>query len=396
MFEAIQQAPPDPILGLSEAFKADPNPDKINLGVGVYQNDEGKTPVLEAVKRAEAKVLEAEATKGYLPITGSADYAANVQQLLFGADNAPGAEGRAVTAHTPGGTGSLRVAAEFLHVHSGGSKVWLTTPTWPNHGPVFAAAGVETATFPWFNSETNGFDAAAALDGLGKIPAGDVVLLHGCCHNPTGCDPTAEEWQAIADMVAGNGLLPIVDIAYQGLGDGLDEDAVGMRDLLAKCPELIICSSFSKNFGLYRERTGALTMLTKDADTATKLASQLKVTIRTNYSNPPSHGGAVVAAVFADPELRALWEKELGEMRDRLNRMRSEFAAGMKAAGADRDFGFLTEQRGMFSMLGLSPDQVGELRNKYAIYMAGSSRVNVAGMTGNNLAKLCAAVAEVL
>lgn len=396
MFETIQQAPPDPILGLSEAFKADPSPDKINLGVGVYQNDDGKTPVLEAIKRAEAKVLEAEQTKGYLPITGTADYAANVQQLLFGTDNAPGADGRAVTAHTPGGTGSLRVAAEFLQVHASGTKVWLTTPTWPNHGPVFAAAGVGTATFPWFNPETNRFDADTALEGLRQIPAGDAVLLHGCCHNPTGCDPTAEEWQAIAEIVASNGLLPLVDIAYQGLGDGLEEDAVGMRGLLAKCPEMIICSSFSKNFGLYRERTGALTVITRDADTSGRLASQLKKTIRTNYSNPPSHGGAAVAAVFADPELRALWERELGEMRDRLNRMRSEFAAGMKAAGSGRDFGFVADQRGMFSMLGLNPEQVGALRDKHSIYMAGSSRVNVAGMTGSNLAQLCAAVAEVL
>ena len=269
MFESIQLAPPDPILGLTEAFKADPNPDKINLGVGVYQDDDGKTPVLEAVKRAEAKVFEAESTKGYLPILGSSEFAGHVQRLLFGAGNAPDAAGRAVTAHTPGGTGALRVAAEFLRIHAGNPAVWLTTPTWPNHEPVFAAAGVETKTFPWFDSGTNRFDAGAALDGLRQIPGGEAVLLHGCCHNPTGCDPTAEQWESIADAIAGNGLLPVIDIAYQGLADGLEDDGRGLRHLAARCPELVICSSFSKNFGLYRERTGALTMVAKDADTAT-------------------------------------------------------------------------------------------------------------------------------
>ncbi|NWK56927.1 aspartate/tyrosine/aromatic aminotransferase [Verrucomicrobiaceae bacterium N1E253] len=396
MFENIPQAAPDPILGLTEVYNADPNPEKINLGVGIYQDEQGKTPVLTSVKRAEDLILKQEQSKSYLPIPGSPDYAKAVQTLLFGEDSALRSEGRLFTAHTPGGTGALRVAGEFLKTKTDADTVWLTVPTWPNHGPIFQAAGMKVETFAWFNAETHSFDADAALAAIEQIPEGDVIVLHGCCHNPTGCDPTAEQWRQIAEAVSRRGLMPVMDFAYQGFATGIEEDAVGLRIVAEVCPELIICSSFSKNFGLYRERTGAVTFVTKDADTQGRLASQAKLVVRTNYSNPPSHGGSIVATIFSDQELIAQWHEDLKEMRERLNGMRSLLVSNMASLQSARDFSFVEQQRGMFSMLGLSKEQVAEMGEKHSIHMVGSSRINLAGLSTSNIERFCQALASVL
>ena len=396
MFENLEQAAPDPILGLTEIYKADPNPEKINLGVGIYQDDQGKTPVLPSVKKAESLLLKNESSKSYLPIPGTPDYAKAVQTLLFGEGSEIVAEGRAFTAHTPGGTGALRVAGEFLKTRTSADTVWVTVPTWPNHGPIFQAAGMNVKTFTWFNSETNTFDLEAALAGIEQIPEGDVVVLHGCCHNPTGCDPTAEQWRMIAEAVVRRGVMPIMDFAYQGFAVGIEEDAVGLRTMAEICPELVVCSSFSKNFGLYRERAGAVTFVTKNAEMQGRLASQLKLVVRTNFSNPPSHGGAIVSTIFSDAELLAEWHSDLQEMRERLNEMRRLLVSNMAALGAERDFSFVGEQRGMFSMLGISPDQVAELRDRHSVHMVGSSRINLAGLNSSNIERFCSALKQVL
>jgi len=396
MFKHIEQAAPDPILGLTEIYHADPNPEKINLGVGIYQNEQGKTPVLPSVKLAEGMLLKSELSKSYLPIPGTPDYGKAVQTLLFGADSAIMDEGRAFTAHTPGGTGALRVAGEFLKTRTSADTVWLTVPTWPNHGPIFQAAGMKIETFAWFNAETNTFDLEAALAGIEQIPEGGVIVLHGCCHNPTGCDPTVDQWRAIAETVARRGLMPIMDFAYQGFATGIEEDAAGLRVMVEVCSELVVCSSFSKNFGLYRERVGAVTFVTKEVDTLGRLGSQVKLVVRTNFSNPPSHGGAIVSTIFSDPELIAEWHSDLKEMRERLNGMRSLLVNHMASLGTCRDFSFVGNQRGMFSMLGISPDQVVELREKHSIHMVGSSRINLAGLNTSNIERFCSALNQVL
>jgi aspartate/tyrosine/aromatic aminotransferase len=396
MFKHIEQAAPDPILGLTEVYNADSNPEKINLGVGIYQDEQGKTPVLPSVKKAEALLLKSEISKSYLPIPGTPDYGKAVQTLLFGTDSAIVDEGRAFTAHTPGGTGALRVAGEFLKTRTSSDTVWLTVPTWPNHGPIFQAAGMNIETFAWFDAETNTFDLDAALAGIEQIPEGDVIVLHGCCHNPTGCDPTADQWRTIAETVARRGLMPIIDFAYQGFATGIEEDAVGLRIVAEICSEFVVCSSFSKNFGLYRERAGAVTFVTKDADTLGRLGSQVKLVVRTNFSNPPAHGGAIVSTIFSDAELVAEWHNDLKDMRERLNGMRSLLVRNMASLGASRDFSFVGNQLCMFSMLGISKEQVAELREKYSIHMVGSSRINLAGLNSSNIERFCAALNQVL
>lgn len=396
MFEHIQAAPPDPILGLSEAFKADPNPKKINLSVGVYQDNSGKTPILESVRKAGQLVLERQKTMSYLPIPGSPAYAAAVQQLMFGKEHEVVKSGRAATSHTPGGTGALRVAADFIHQHLPKATVWLTQPTWPNHPQIFAAAGVPTKSYPYFDAKANSLAFDEALAAIEKIPAGDVIMLHGCCHNPTGIDPTVAQWGKLADVIYGRGLLPFLDFAYQGFADGIDEDAAGLRALCRPGAELIVCSSFSKNFGLYCERVGALTFVAKDKSAVDTVQSQVKVCIRSNYSNPPAHGAELVTTVLGDAELRATWEKEVNQMRDRINGTRELFVKTLKAKGVPGDYSFITRQRGMFSFSGLTPPQVETLKKKYAIYIVGSGRVNVAGITDQNVGPLCEAIAEVV
>ncbi len=396
MLETIQAAPPDAILGLSEAFKSDPNPNKINLGVGVYKDATGKTPILPSVKTAEERILKSETSKSYLPIDGSPDFAAATQALLFGTESEIVTSQRAVTAQTPGGTGALRVAADFVAAMLPGKRVWLSDPTWPNHPAIFAAAGVETATYPYFDKESNGVAFDAMLAALNQIPAGDVVVLHGCCHNPTGVDLSAEQWAAVADVVEERGLLPLFDFAYQGFAQGLQEDALGLYALAKPGAEMLIASSFSKNFGLYNERIGALTVVSADADTAKAVQSQVKKRIRANYSNPPAHGGAIVTTVLTDPALRTQWENEVSEMRDRINAMRHLFVETLNQLDVEQDFSFIAQQRGMFSFSGLTPDQVAALRDNYSIYIVGSGRINVAGLTEENMDYLCRAIAEVV
>ena len=393
MFETIAAAPPDAILGLNEAFKSDASPHKINLGVGVFKDEHGITPVLKCVKTAEQRLLEQENSKAYLAITGHAEYGQHVPQLLFGdtIDHA-----RTATIQSPGGTGALRVAGDFVRTMFPNAKIWMSNPTWANHPNVFKAAGLEVQTYGYFEPKTNSLNFDAMLEDLKKVPAGDVVLLHGCCHNPTGVDPSLDQWKQVGEVLAQKGALPLVDFAYQGFADGLEEDASGLRSLLSSHDELLVCSSFSKNFGLYRERVGALVALSKDADTAASVLSQIKRTVRTNYSNPPSHGASIVATVLNDAELTSQWHQELADMRQRINGNRDLLVEKLAAAGIDKDFAFIQQQRGMFSFSGLTKQQVDRLKDEFSIYIVGSGRINVAGISESNVDYLCESIAKVM
>ncbi len=396
MFETLEMAPADPILGLTEAFRRETNPHKVNLGVGVFKDAHGETPTLSSVKKAEQRLLDQGQAKTYLPIQGDPAYGAHVQELVFGASSKVLAEKRARTAHTPGGTGGLRVAADFVHERFGLGTIHISEPSWENHRKVFASAGLEVKTYRYYDPETRGLDFAgmrAALAGLGP---NDVVLLHGCCHNPTGVDPTPEQWDELADVWSTHGFLPLFDLAYQGFGRGLDEDAYAVRAFAEKGGELLVASSYSKNFGLYNERVGAVTLVASDEGAAERAFSHLKGTIRANYSNPPYHGAAVVTTILGDPALRAEWEAELAAMRKRIQTMREALVQGLRAQGVKRDFSFLLTQNGMFSYTGLTPEQVDTLRERHAIYMVRSGRINVAGITEGNLPYLCEAIAGVL
>ncbi|MBF9000654.1 amino acid aminotransferase [Vibrio nitrifigilis] len=396
MFEKIVAAPADPILGLTEEFKKDTRTDKINLGVGIYKNEAGETPVLATVKKAEAALLDSEKTKSYLSIEGTADYGLAVQKLLFGADADIVASHRAKTAQAPGGTGALRIAGEFIKRHLGDVKVWISNPTWANHHAVFNSSGLETAQYTYYNAETHDKDFPAMLADLEEAQAGDVVLLHGCCHNPTGIDPTKDEWETLAKLVAAKGLLPLFDFAYQGFANGVEEDAAGLRLFTQYNSEILVASSFSKNFGLYNERVGAFTLVAKNEDTATQAFSQAKKIIRAIYSNPPCHGAAVVTHILNDAALRAEWEQEVTEMRERIHEMRSLFVQTLKEQGVTEDFSFIERQNGMFSFSGLNKEQVQRLKEEMGIYIVGSGRISVAGMTKSNMLPLCKGVAAVL
>ena len=396
MFESISAAPADPILGLADLFRADDRPHKINLGIGVYKDETGNTPVLTSVKKAEQYLLENETTKNYLSIDGLADFARCTQELLFGAENPLIAAGRARTAQTPGGTGALRVAADFLATQTAVKRVWVSNPSWPNHKNVFNAAGLEVCEYAWYDAENHQLDFDGMLAALQEAKAGDVVLFHGCCHNPTGIDPTAEQWSQLAQLSQAKGWLPLLDFAYQGFARGLNEDAEGLRIFAASHQELIVASSYSKNFGLYNERVGAITLVAADAATAETAFSQVKYTIRANYSNPPAHGAAVVATILSNQALRTIWEQELTDMRQRIQRMRQLFVNTLAEKGATRDFSFIIQQNGMFSFSGLTKDQVIRLRDEFAVYAVNSGRVNVAGMTPDNMSALCEAIVAVL
>jgi aspartate aminotransferase len=395
IFSGLTPLPPDAILGLSEEYTRDTRPGKVSLASGVYVDESGITPVLATVAEAEGRILAAQTTKLYKPIAGDPAYLRPVRELVFGADSAAVAEGRVETLHTPGGTGALRVAADLLHRLRPGATVWLSTPTWPNHPQVFSAAGLTTASYPYLNAATGDLDAEGMLTALRGAAAGDVVVLHACCHNPTGIDPTPEAWRAIADVVTERGLLPLVDFAYQGFGDGLEDDGRGLRELVRPGAELLVASSFSKNFSLYDERVGALSLVGATAADATTLLTHAKAAVRANYSNPPAHGGEVVATILSDPALRARWVDEVTVMRQRINGNRHAFVDGLTAAGAP-DFSRLLRQRGMFSLLGMSADQVKRLKEEFAVYVVGGGRVNVAGITQRNLEPACRAIATVL
>lgn len=395
-FDAVPNAPQDPILGLCDAFRADRNPLKIDLSVGVYKDATGKTPIMHCVKEAEGRLLRDETTKDYVGIAGSPEFSRCVQKIVFGGGSPALADGRTVTVQTPGGTAALRVAADFLKKVLPKATVWFSDPTWPNHPAIFQAAGLSVRTYPYFDPATNGLALERMLPALADIPDGDVLVLHACCHNPTGIDPSAGEWSRIAEIVARRQLLTLVDFAYEGLAEGIPEDAAGLGTLVKTGQDLLVASSFSKNFGLYNERVGALSAVCKTSGAAQAVLSQLKTCIRANYSNPPAHGAAVVVSILSDPELFSLWTRELTQLRERINGMRSLFVRTLAEKGVGRDFSFIARQRGMFSFSGLSAEQVRRLREEHSIYIVGSGRINVAGITEQNISPLCSAIADVL
>jgi len=394
-FADLEPRAPDAILGLMERYRADDRPGKVSLATGVYVDESGTTPVLDTVREAEARILAGQTTKVYKPIGGDPAYNGPVRDLVFGADHPAVTDGRVETVHTPGGTGALRVAADLIAAIEPEAAVWLSTPTWPNHPQVFSAAGLPLRSYPYLG-EDGELDIETMLSVLSAVPAGDVVVLHGCCHNPTGIDPTPEQWERIADVVAESGAVPLLDFAYQGFADGLEEDATGLRALLARGVTMLVASSFSKNFALYDERVGALSIVGTTAAETASLLSHVKGVIRAIYSNPPAHGGEIVATVLADPELRARWVEEVGVMRDRINGNRARFVAGLEAAGAVGDHAALMRQRGMFSLLPLGTERVARLRDDFALYVVGAGRVNVAGLTEANLEPVCRALAAVM
>ncbi len=395
MFTHLKQLPPDPILGLSVKFKADPNPNKIDLGAGIYKDEAGNTPVLACIKAAEQYRTDHEFSKAYLGSAGSAVFNEKITQLNLGDHNVI-KENRIRTISTPGGTGALRVAAEFVTTCKPGATIWVSNPTWANHQGVFSAAGLKVEEYPYYDYDTKTLDFPAMIEALKNVPKGDVVLLHACCHNPSGMDPNQEQWQEIAKVAAEVGFTPLVDMAYQGFGAGLDEDAFGVRLLADSVEEMIICSSCSKNFGLYRERIGACSIIGKTAESADIINSVLLRTVRVNYSMPPAHGAALVETVLASDELTAQWHVELAEMRDRIAGMRQLLVDKLIENGVTRDFSFITKQNGMFSFLGIDKDQVQRLQDEFSIYVVGSSRISVAAISPSNVDYLAQSIAKVL
>ncbi len=395
-FTPIEPAPADPILGLTEAYRKDPRSPKVNLGVGVFVDDQGQTPVLECVKRAERLLWESEKTKGYTPINGPAEFGEAVAHLVFGSDFHGLAAHSVAVAQTPGGTGALRVGAELLQAFRSGGTVWMPHPTWGNHGGVYAAAGLATKSYPYYDPATKGVDIDAMCAALEKVPAGDVVLLHVCCHNPTGADLDAAQWTRVGDVAAQAGWLPFFDFAYQGFSVGLEEDRTGLLAVLQKVPEALVASSFSKNMGLYGERVGALLLVAESAKAAEASLSQVKRLVRVLYSNPPKHGAALARIVLEDAELRKRWVEEVEAMRLRIQGVRQDLVEGLAARETGIDFSFIVRQNGMFSFSGLGEAQVEFLREQKAIYMVKGGRINVAGLTSANLDYVCDSIAESL
>ena len=396
LLSTVEMAPRDPILGVTEAFNADTNPHKVNLGVGVYCDDNGKVPVLECVRRAEQKLAESPLPKNYLPIDGPQDYDRAVRNVIFGADNAAVIQGRIVTAQTLGGTGGLKVGADLLRRIDPGAEVWISDPSWENHRALFEYAGFKVNAYPYYDAATHGVNFDGMTGTLQKLPAGAIVVLHACCHNPTGVDLSSAQWERVIEIVNLRGLVPLLDIAYQGFAEGLDADAAAVRRFTAACPVVFVSSSFSKSLSLYGERVGALSIVTGNADEAARALSQVKRVIRTNYSNPPTHGGQAVTMVLTTPELRALWESELGQMRDRIKVMRRELVAKVRAIRADFDFSFVVQQRGMFSYSGLGKEQVQRLRKEFSVYAIESGRICVASLNSKNIDYAARAIAGVL
>ena len=393
-FDAIGRVPGDPILGLMEAYAQDSNPRKFDLGVGVYKDAQGLTPIPEAVKIAEARLVESQDTKTYIGGHGNPLFGKVINELVLGAESALIAEQRAGATQTPGGTGALRLAADFIAQCLPGKGVWLSNPTWPIHETIFAAAGVKISHYPYVGSD-NRLDVDAMLAVLSEVPKGDVVLLHACCHNPTGFDLSHDDWQRVLDVVRSRNLLPLIDFAYQGFGDGLEQDAWSTRLFAAELPELLITSSCSKNFGLYRDRTGALIVSAKTADKLIDIRSQLAHIARNLWSTPPDHGAAVVATILADPELKSRWADEVEAMRLRIAQLRSGLVEALEPHGLRERFAHIGVQRGMFSYTGLSPEQVKNLREHHSVYMVSSGRANVAGIDATRLDLLAEAIASV-
>lgn len=393
MFEALKPMPQDPILQLMQTFREDTRPDKVDLGIGVYKDDAGNTPIMAAVHEAERRLLEGETTKSYVGPAGAAGFNNAMAELILGSNSRLIRDGRTSVVQTPGGCGALRMAAEFLRLCKPDTTVWVSTPTWANHLPLLGGAGLAIREYPYLNPDTLEVDFAAMLGTLEGARAGDVVLLHGCCHNPSGADLSQSQWQEITGLIQRKGLLPFVDMAYQGLGEGLEADAAGLRHLADSVPEMLIAASCSKNFGLYRERTGALALISATATVNSAATSQLLSVIRSHYSMPPAHGAAIVETILGDDGLRAQWQEELSGMCERILHLRHGFAAALAPVG---DFSFIARQRGMFSFLGVSPEQVNELRAKHGIYMLESSRVNVAGLNDRVMPRVADAIRDVL
>lgn len=396
IFAAVEMAPRDPILGLNEAFGADTRSTKVNLGVGVYFTDEGKIPLLSAVKTAEKARLEAAPARGYQPIDGLATYNKAVAALLFGADSPLITEGRTITLEALGGTGALKVGADYLHRLSPEAKVYISDPSWENHRALFEFAGFTVENYPYYDAATRGVDFAAMKSYLANLPAGSIVVLHACCHNPTGADLSDSQWQEVVEVCQQRGLVPFLDMAYQGFAEGIDADAVAVRAFSASGLQFLISSSFSKSFSLYGERVGALTVVTGSKDESVRVLSQIKRVVRTNYSNPPIHGGAIVAAVLSSPELRKTWEDELAGMRLRIRTMRASLVEKLAALGTAQDFSFIAKQRGMFSYTGLSAAQVERLKTEFGIYAVSTGRICIAALNTHNIDYVAQAIAAVL
>ena len=395
LFAQVERAPRDPILGLTESFNADTRADKVNLGVGVYYDDNGKLPLLKCIKDAEAKRVASAPARGYQPIEGAAAYNQAVQTLLFGASSQILADQKVITIEALGGTGALKVGADYLRRLIPKAKVAISDPSWENHRALFEMAGFEVVNYRYYDSSSRGLDFEGMIKSIEALPAGTILVLHACCHNPTGVDLSDAQWAQVIATIQSKGHVPFLDMAYQGFGDGIDADASALRAFVASGLSFLVSSSFSKSFSLYGERVGALSIVTQSADEASRVLSQVKRTIRTNYSNPPTHGGAVVAMVLSTPELRATWEAELAQMRDRIKAMRQGMVDGLKAEGLKADFGFVTSQRGMFSYTGLSEKQVDRLRDEFGVYAVGTGRICIAALNSGNLSRVCKAIAAV-
>ncbi len=392
----VQMAPRDPILGVSEAFNADPNPSKVNLGVGVYYDDNGKIPLLECVRRAERELLEDSPPRGYLPIDGLPEYDRAVQALVFGPDSPAIKEKRAVTVQALGGTGALKVGADFLRRVDPGAEVWISEPSWENHRALFETAGFAVKAYPYYDAGTHGIDFEGMMSALKGLPARSIVVLHACCHNPTGVDLTSDQWTRVIETAGARDLVPFLDMAYQGFGDGLDADATVVRRFVEAGMPLFVSNSFSKSFSLYGERIGALSVVGHGREEAARVLSQLKRVVRTNYSNPPTHGGKIVATVLTSAELRRVWERELEQMRTRIGAMRQQLVEKVQARVPGFDFGFVTRQRGMFSYSGLSREAVMRLREQFSIHAIDTGRICVAALNSHNIDSVADAIAEVI
>ena len=396
LFSAVEMAPRDPILGLNEQFAADTNPNKVNLGVGVYFDENGKLPLLACVQAAETALMDAPKPRGYLPIDGIAAYDAAVKALVFGADSAVVKDGRVATVQALGGTGGLKIGADFLKKLNPNAKVLISDPSWENHRALFTNAGFTVETYAYYDADKLGVNFDGMLASLNAAEAGTVIVLHACCHNPTGYDITPEQWDKVVEVVKAKGLVAFLDMAYQGFGHGIAEDGAVIGKFVAAGLNFFVSTSFSKSFSLYGERVGALSVVCESKEEAARVLSQLKIVVRTNYSNPPTHGGTVVATVLNNPELRAQWEQELGEMRTRIKAMRQALVDGLKAAGVQRDMSFITKQIGMFSYSGLSKDQMVRLRNEFGVYGTDTGRMCVAALNSKNIGYVCESIAKVL
>ena len=396
LFTAVEMAPRDPILGLNEQFNADSNPRKVNLGVGVYFDDNGKLPLLQCVQAAEHAMMEKPSARGYLPIDGIASYDSAIKTLVFGADSEPVTSGRIATVQAIGGTGALKIGADFLKKLSPDAKVLISDPSWENHRALFTNAGFVVETYAYYDPANRGIDFSGMLASLESAAPGTIIVLHACCHNPTGYDLTPEQWDQVIAVIQKNNLTPFLDMAYQGFGNGIAEDGAVIGKFVAADMIFFVSTSFSKSFSLYGERVGGLSVLCNDKEEASRVLSQLKIVIRTNYSNPPTHGGAVVASVLNNPQLRALWEKELGDMRVRIKEMRQKLVDGLKAAGVQQDMSFMVEQIGMFSYSGLTKDQMLRLRSEFGVYGTDTGRICVAALNSKNVNYVCESIAKVM